>query len=141
MDSKTIIDNILRYEVQYKFSKSSGNGGQNINKRNTKAELYFNITHSVYLSSPQKIKLVKVGAHMVHRQEGVLIMTCQEERLQWANKKKLITNFRALLLQALQEDIPRIATKVPPQERKIRLSDKKLQGQKKILRQKPGTEE
>ncbi len=135
------IDNIVHYELQYRFSKSSGSGGQNINKRNTKAELYFNITDSRYLTDDQKKKLIKIAGNMVHHKDGMLIMMCQEERLQWTNKKKLIVNFRTLLLQALQEDIPRIATKIPPQEREIRLSVKSIQSQKKELRKKPSTEE
>ncbi len=135
------IDNIVHYELQYRFSKSSGSGGQNINKRNTKAELYFNITDSRYLTDDQKKKLIKIAGNMVHHQDGMLIMTCQEERLQWTNKKKLLHHFRTLLLQALQEDIPRIATKIPPQEREIRLSVKSIQSQKKELRKKPSTEE
>lgn len=76
------IENIVNYEISYRFSKSSGSGGQNINKRNTKAELYFNITDSRYLTDDQKKKLIKIAGNMVHHQDGMLIMTCQEERLQ-----------------------------------------------------------
>lgn len=137
MDAKMVIENILRYEVVYKFSKSSGSGGQNINKRNTKAELYFNIADSHYLSNDQKTKLIKIAGNMVHHQEDMLVMMCQEERSQYLNKKRLIHYFREILQEALQKETPRIATSIPPQEREIRLSTKKLQSQKKELRKKP----
>ncbi|NCO98169.1 aminoacyl-tRNA hydrolase, partial [bacterium] len=45
-----MIDAILQKEVHFHFSKSGGHGGQNVNKRETKAELYFNIHDSDFLT-------------------------------------------------------------------------------------------
>ncbi|MFA6256584.1 MAG: peptide chain release factor-like protein, partial [Candidatus Absconditabacterales bacterium] len=121
-----IIQNILDHEVHFHFSKSGGHGGQNINKRETKAELYFNIHYSQYLTFEQKQRLIKLAGNMVHHQEGILIMTCQEERYQRANKEKVIHHFRQLLTEALTEPRKRIPTKLPKSENEARIVDKKF---------------
>jgi ribosome-associated protein len=112
-----------------------------VNKRETKAELYFNIPDSQYLTVEQKIRLIQLGGHRVHHEEHILIMTCQEERFQEANKEKVIHHFRQLLEEILPEPKKRVATKIPKQSKEARLSEKKREGQKKTLRQKPRIEE
>jgi ribosome-associated protein len=69
MDILTTIEHILAREVHFHFSKSSGPGGQNVNKRETKAELYFNIHDSNSLTSEQKQRLIDLAGHMVHHEE------------------------------------------------------------------------
>ena len=69
MDVQDIIQNILAHEVHYHFSRSSGPGGQNVNRRATKAELYFNIHDSQYLTPEQKQRLIELAGHMVHHNE------------------------------------------------------------------------
>lgn len=141
MNSEQIIEDILAQEVHFHFSKSGGHGGQNVNKRNTKAELFFNIHDSQHLTSEQKQRLIELAGHQIHHEEGILIMTCQEERLQIANKEKVIHHFRQLLTEAMIEPEERIPTKIPKKEREARLLDKKYQSQKKQNRQNPWYEE
>jgi len=141
MNSDQIIQNILQHEVHFHFSKSGGHGGQNVNKRMTKAELFFNIHDSHYLTPEQKQRLVELWWHQIHHEESILIMTCQEERLQIANKEKVIHHFRQLLNQAIPEPKKRIATNIPKAEREARIMDKKFDGKTKQLRQKPNLDE
>jgi ribosome-associated protein len=141
MNVNQIIDTILQREVHFHFSRSGGHGGQNVNKVATKAELYFNIYDSQYLTDEQKQRLIKLGQHRVHHEEKILIMTCQEERLQIANKEKVIHHFRQLLNEACVEPKNRISTKVPKTEREARILDKKMIGKTKQLRQSPKGEE
>ena len=136
MNNQDIIDAILQKEVHFHFSKSGGHGGQNVNKRETKAELYFNIHDSDFLTPEQKQRLIDLAGHMVHHEEWILIMTCQEERLQIANKEKVIHHFRQLLEQILPEQKKRVATKIPKKQREARISDKKITSKTKQLRQK-----
>ncbi len=56
-----IIDIIIKKELHFHFVRSSGHGGQNVNKRNTKAQLYFNIENTIHLTDKQKAKLVKLA--------------------------------------------------------------------------------
>ena len=63
-------------------------------------------------------------------------MTYQEERLQIANKEKVIHHFRQLLEQILPEQKKRVATKIPKKQREARISDKKITSKTKQLRQK-----
>lgn len=138
---ENIIQNIVERELHFHFAKSEGHGGQNVNKRETKAELYFNIHDSQYLSSEQKQKLIDMAGNRVHHEEGILIMTCQEERYQRANKEKVIHHFKQLLTEVLTEDKERISTNIPQSEREARILDKKFTSNNKKLRQKPNHEE
>ena len=137
MDTQSTIENVLTREVHFHFSKSGGHGGQNINKRNTKAELYFNVHDSQYITFEQKQRLVDIAGQMIHHQEGILIMTCQEERYQHANKEKVIHHFTQLIREACIEPKERISTNVPMAEREARIMDKKFTSTTKQLRQNP----
>ena len=92
-----ILDQILKNEVHFHFSKSGWHWGQNVNKRMTKAELYFNVWDSHYLDDEQKQKIVDNAWHRIHHHEKILIMTCQEERFHEANKEKVIRHFREFM--------------------------------------------
>lgn len=131
-----VIDLILKEEVHFHFTKSSGHGGQNVNKRKTKAELYFNIWDSHLLTPEQKEKIIvnKQCHQYVHHHEQILIMTCQEERYQHANKKKVVHHFKQLFQEVLHENPERVATKVPKHILEKRKEVKKKHSQKKKLR-------
>lgn len=136
MTNEQLIENILKHDVHFHFVKSGGHGGQNVNKRNTKAELFFNIHDSSFLTDEQKQRLIAAAGHLVHHHEGILIMTSQEERYQHANKKIVTHHFTQLLNQILPEPKERIATNIPKREREARMLDKKYTSQKKQNRQK-----
>lgn len=140
MDQNKIIDIILQREVHFHFAKSWWPGGQNVNKRETKAELYFNIHDSNSLTLEQKQRLIDLAWHMIHHEEWILIMTCKEERYQNANKEKVIHHFRQLLTEVFIEPKERISTKIPKKEREARIQDKKFTSKTKQMRQKPTIE-
>lgn len=118
-----IIQHIVDHELFFQFTKSGGKGGQNVNKRETKAELYFDLEASRVLTMRQKQRIRKFAHPYMHDHQ--LIMTCQEERYQLANKTKVLQRFVMLLKKALPEPVVRIVTKVP-------LSSKKKAKQSKI---------
>jgi protein subunit release factor B len=131
MLTDVLIQKIFREDVHFHFSKSGGHGGQNVNKRKTKAELYFNIDNCHYLSEEQKNNLKKIGGNFVHHHSSVLILTCQEQRYQHANKTKVSHHFVQLLHQACDTPIERIPTQAPSyldhqkKHKKIHHGDKK----------------
>lgn len=141
MDIQSTIENILAREVHFHFSKSWGPGGQNVNKRETKAELYFNIHDSNNLTFEQKQRLIDIAGHMVHHKEGILIMTCKEERYQNANKEKVIHHFKQVVNEAMTQPKERISTQIPQAEREARIMDKKFTSKTKDSRKKPKIEE
>ncbi|PJA48404.1 MAG: aminoacyl-tRNA hydrolase [candidate division SR1 bacterium CG_4_9_14_3_um_filter_40_9] len=126
-----IIDKILKEEVHFHFAKSGGHGGQNVDKRNTKAELYFNVHDSNFLTPEQKQRLIVFAGDHMHHEAGILILTDQEERLQVANKEKVIHYFRQLLGQAIPEPKKRIVTKIPRYMKEERKEEKQIQSRKK----------
>lgn len=103
-----VIDAIIKDDLHFHFVRSSGHGWQNVNKRNTKAELYFSIHNTIHLTDEQKQRLIELAGHQVHHHEWILIMTCQEERYQHANKKKVIHHFRQLISDAMETHKKRI---------------------------------
>jgi len=133
-NTSIVIEEILKEDVHFHFSKSGGHGGQNVNKRNTKAELYFNIQDTIHLTDDQRQRLIKLAGHQVHHHEGILIMTCQEERYQHANKAKVIHHFKQLLERAFIKPQKRIATKLPKYKKEKRSEDKKRHSLKKSNR-------
>jgi len=103
MSIDLVLGKILKREVHFHFTRSWWHGWQNVNKRKTKAELYFNVVDSKYLTEEQKQKIIDNAGHRIHHHEKILIMTCHEERYQLANKKKVIHHFRQFMEEVLQE--------------------------------------
>jgi len=125
------IEKILQQEVHFHFAKSGGHGGQNVNKRNTKAELYFNVHDSRFLTDEQKQRVITLAGNRIHHHEGILILIDQEERFQGANKEKVIHHFKQLLEQAIPEPKKRFATSIPNYMKEERSEDKQIQSKKK----------
>lgn len=135
MDHSELLTSIIEHETSIQHAKSSGPGGQNVNKRETKAELYFNIDQSSHLTEVQKERLKnleQVRNHISH--EGVLRITSQEERSLGQNKDNVIHKFKNLLMEILTEPIERIETKPSQSSKQKRLQIKKVHGQKKQSR-------
>ncbi|TAJ08662.1 aminoacyl-tRNA hydrolase [Marinilabiliaceae bacterium JC017] len=122
-------------EFQFKTSRSSGAGGQNVNKVSTKVELRFHIASSPLLSDNEKERLLEKLANRIN-QEGELIITSQSERTQLRNKTKVVEKFYDLLKVALTPRKKRKATKPTKGSIEKRLDKKRKQAQKKSGRRK-----
>lgn len=120
-------------ELEFKAVRSSGKGGQNVNKVSTKVELRFNVSLSAELDENEKVRLHYKLPNRIS-QEGFLILTSETERTQLANKKKVIELFFKLLEKALKREKKRVKTKPTKVSKEKRLKDKKLQSEKKKLR-------
>ena len=127
---------LLKSELTYKYVRSSGSGGQNVNKVSSKAELYFHLENSKVFTEDEKLKLNQFFANRLNK-EGVLMLSCDESRSQFRNKAIVTQRFLALIVEGLKEEKERIKTKIPKAAKRKRLKRKRLNSEKKANRKPP----
>lgn len=126
----------LEKEFDFKAIRSSGSGGQHVNKVATKIELSFSVLKSKVLTEDQKVLLIEKLSNRLTK-EHVLIVQCGETRSQLKNKRIAISRVFSVLEAALEVKVERKPTKVPKLVIKKRLKNKKIQSEKKANRRKP----
>ncbi|WP_442267517.1 alternative ribosome rescue aminoacyl-tRNA hydrolase ArfB [Tenacibaculum sp. ZS6-P6] len=128
--------NIIQKEIKFKALKSSGAGGQHVNKVATKIELYFDIKLSEGLNVNEKELILSKLENRISK-NGVLYLSCQESRSQHKNKETVTLHFFDLLISSLKRTKKRKPTK-PTRNSKIKKAkNKQNQSLKKQLRKKP----
>lgn len=120
----------LHTELDFKAVRSSGAGGQNVNKVSTKVILNWNSLTSSGLSENETVRIQEKLANRINK-EGILILECDETRSQLKNKELVTKRFFYLLENALLVAKKRIATKIPKSVIRKRLNDKKINSEKK----------
>lgn len=131
-----IIHEHLNDELHFITSRSSGPGGQNVNKVNTRVELHFHINNSKFLSDNEKNKISHKLNNRINK-DGELILVSQTERSQFKNKEDVIKRFHSLIENALKPTKKRIHTRPTHASRLKRQEDKRIRSVKKMNRQKP----
>ena len=104
--------NQLLAELQFKAVRSSGAGGQNVNKVSSKVVLTFDVSRSAALTDEEKKHLYSKLSNRLTT-DKMLLLTCDEDRSQLKNKTIIIKRFLALMQNALIVDKKRKATKIP----------------------------
>lgn len=133
MNFNTLQREQLKAELQFSASRSSGPGGQNVNKVSTKIELRFKISDCQILTEEEKNLLFSKLKNAINN-KGELIIVSQTERSQLKNKETAIERFFTLLEQALTKPKKRTKTKPTLASKAERLASKKLNSQKKSFR-------
>ena len=123
-------------ELSFKAVRSSGSGGQHVNKVATKVELYFDLENSSLLTKEKKEKLKEFLSKKLNK-DGILILQCSQTRSQLKNKELVIKKFFELIEKGLKEQKKRIPTKIPKSVIKKRLAKKQQIAKKKANRKKP----
>jgi len=127
---------IILSELKFKAVRSSGAGGQNVNKVSSKVVLSFDLANSLGLTQDEKALLqIKIATKLT--QENILIITCEEDRSQLKNKEIGIKKFLRLIENSLIMPKERKETKIPRAVKEKRLSTKKVIGLLKQNRKKP----
>jgi ribosome-associated protein len=133
MKPEEIRERIGSNGLKFSTSRSSGPGGQNVNKVNTKVELRFNIASSTLLTDAEK-EIIHEALRNRISNEGDLLIVSQSERTQLQNKKKAEDSFYRLVAKTLTPKKERRATRPTKASREKRIEEKKKHSQVKTLR-------
>ncbi|MBA3988614.1 alternative ribosome rescue aminoacyl-tRNA hydrolase ArfB [Aliidiomarina maris] len=126
---------IAEHELEWQFIRSSGAGGQNVNKVATAAQLIFDIQASS-LPDFYKQRLLGRADHRI-TQSGKIIIKCQQTRSQLDNRELALAQFIELVRSVGVTPKRRIATKPSKAAKRKRVDAKKQRGEKKALRKTP----
>lgn len=136
MNTRKLTSAILLPELEFSASRSSGPGGQNVNKVNSRITLRFNIPGSTILTDDEKaVLLTKLASRLTDA--GELMVHAQDKRSQLQNKEATLQKLDEILAKALQKKKVRKATKPSKTAVQKRITGKKRQSEKKQWRQKP----
>ena len=117
-------------EIELRFSRSSGPGGQHAQKTESRVEAVFDVEASTALSPAQKRRvLAKAGP--------ILRAVAQDERSQWRNRELAVERLVETLREALRVERKRVPTKPSAAARERRLEEKRIRAQTKRLRRPP----
>ena len=122
-------------ETNFSTTRSSGPGGQNVNKVNSKVIIKWNAFHSKVISDAQRELILSKLASKLSK-EGDLVISAQDSRSQLKNKEEAVKKLRSTIKRALTQPRKRKATKPSTSSRKKRVDDKKRRGEKKEWRKK-----
>ena len=133
------MNDCLRGEVRYRTSRSSGPGGQHVNKAESRVELIWNPLDSSCLDNRQKARLMlNLGKRLTEK--GQLILASEKYRSQYRNKEDVVDRFLRLVSTALIPPKKRSPTRPTRASREKRIKQKKIRGEIKRSRRDRPTE-
>ena len=120
-------------ELSFTASRSSGAGGQNVNKVSTRITLWFDVLNSPSLSEGEKQQILSKLPTRINK-EGMLWVNAQQTRSQALNRELALQRFVELLAQSLTKPRFRKKTRIPRRVQEERIADKKRRGRVKASR-------
>ena len=120
-------------ELSESFVRSSGPGGQNVNKVSSAVQLRFDVRHSPSLPNDVAVRLMRLAGKRLTK-EGVIVIVAQQHRDQTRNRADARERLFNLIREAAVRPVPRRATKVPKAQKRKRIEGKKHRSAIKSLR-------
>jgi ribosome-associated protein len=123
-------------ELRFTYSRSSGPGGQYVNRVETRVTLLFDVVGSPSLTDAQKLRVRRRLATRINK-KGVLRVVSRRHRTREANRRAAVERFEELLAEALRSPRPRRRTRVPEKAKRRRVEAKRRRGAVKRSRGRP----
>lgn len=127
---------IIITELSYRTSRSSGAGGQHVNKTETKVEVLYDVSRSAGLTDEEKALVIEKLVNRMNA-DGIIAIRSQKTKSQLENKEIVTQKLHDLLEKALIPAKKRKETKPSKAAKEERLAEKKKISQKKEVRRKP----
>ncbi len=127
-------------EIRFHYSRSSGPGGQNVNKVETRVQLRFALARSAVLTERQKSRITEAAGRRM-TSEGDLLLSCDMHRERERNRQELYARLRRLILVALTPKKRRVKTRPTRGSNERRLREKRRRAEHKQQRRRPRREE
>lgn len=123
-------------ELEMRFVRASGPGGQNVNKVSSAVELRFDAARSPSLSPEVRARLLRLAGGRASG-AGVILIDARVHRQQWRNRQEAIARLVDLIRRAAVPRAPRVPTRPGIAAQQRRVSEKRHQGERKRARQRP----
>jgi len=127
-------------EIRETFVRSTGPGGQHVNKVSTAVQLRFDVARTHSLPRGIRRRLMDIAGRRISR-DGVLIINAQRFRSREQNRKDALDRLAVLIRQAAERPRRRLPTRPPPSSSRLRLAAKRHRSGLKRRRQRPGPED